>query len=508
MASLAFWLMFAKTVGFLFSLALPLLLVRRLNQTEFGLYKQAFLVIGTAVTILPLGFGMSTFYFLPREEDQNRRAKIVINVVLFNGFIGGLVFLVFLTQPWILSSIFHDPDLVQYATLIGAVILFWMFSAFLEIVVVVNREAQLATVFIVGTQISKALFLLVAAVIFQTVHSLIMAALFHSILLSIILIIYLQLRFKGFWFSFSRSMLKEQLAYALPYGATALLFIAQTDLHNYFVSNRFGPATFAIYSVGCLQLPLVGILSESIASVMIPRLSYLQKHDNRAEIIRLMTKVMRKLAMVYFPLYAFLMVGGREFIRWLFTDKYIASWPIFAINLTLLPFYVVMLDPVIRAYAEQRYFLLRLRLALVLILLVGLWFSVRHYGIIGAICVVIGINLSERLIVTYRSGKMLGVTMADIVLLRDVAKLALATIIASIVAMIVRGMLLGLKPFYLLLITGLVLMLVYCSVCLLLAVPAFEEWEIVKRKLWQFQGYFRFNRVRSVFNRARALSFF
>src|ERR1022692_4081486 len=53
------WLMFAKTMAFAFNLALPMLLVRRLDQAQFGVYKQLFLIIGTSVTVLPLGFAMS-----------------------------------------------------------------------------------------------------------------------------------------------------------------------------------------------------------------------------------------------------------------------------------------------------------------------------------------------------------------------------------------------------------------------------------------------------------------
>ena len=45
----ALWLLVAKILAFALSIALPLLLVRRLSQQEFGLYKQAFLVVGTAL---------------------------------------------------------------------------------------------------------------------------------------------------------------------------------------------------------------------------------------------------------------------------------------------------------------------------------------------------------------------------------------------------------------------------------------------------------------------------
>ena len=55
----AFWLMFAKALAFVLGFALPLLLVRRLNQFEFGLYKQVFLVVSTSITVLPLGFSLT-----------------------------------------------------------------------------------------------------------------------------------------------------------------------------------------------------------------------------------------------------------------------------------------------------------------------------------------------------------------------------------------------------------------------------------------------------------------
>jgi len=482
MASLVVWLMFAKSLAFIVSLALPLLLVRRLSQAEFGSYKQAFLVIGTAIAILPLGFGTSTFYFLPREEDPETKNQIIFNVVLFNFVVGLLAFLVLWTRSDLFSRLFHDSKLVGLEALIGSVILFWLFSSFLETIAVANQEAKVSTVFIIGAQFSKASLLLSAAVFVGTVYSLIVAALIHAILQTVVLLCYLHVRFKGFWFSFNWPVLRRQLSYAMPYSLTALLFTAQTDLHSYFVANHFNAATFAIYSIGCMQLPLIGILSESLASVMIPRLSVLQKENNRREIVLLMMSVMRKLAFVYFPLYAFLMVSGKEFIRWLFTDAYIQSWPIFAVNLTWIPFYVIMLDPIVRAYAEQRYFLMRLRLISFGVLVVGLWFGVPHFGPIGAIVVVVSINLLEHLVVTYRSAKIIGVKRGDVHLLGDVGKLGLAAVIGALGALVTRSFVVSFRPFYVLAITGAVFIVFYIGIILLWRVPTdIERERVIKR---------------------------
>src|SRR5919108_6153445 len=86
LARQATWLLVAKTIGFALTFALPLVLVRTLTQHDFGLYKQAFLVVVTAVTILPLGFGMTAFYFLPREPE--RQGSVVLHILLVHSAIG------------------------------------------------------------------------------------------------------------------------------------------------------------------------------------------------------------------------------------------------------------------------------------------------------------------------------------------------------------------------------------------------------------------------------------
>ena len=80
------WLLTAKLIGFAFSIAAPLIIVRILSQQEFGLYKQAFLVVTAALNFLPLAFYMNVFYFLPRRPAAG--PKIVLNVLIVHGVAG------------------------------------------------------------------------------------------------------------------------------------------------------------------------------------------------------------------------------------------------------------------------------------------------------------------------------------------------------------------------------------------------------------------------------------
>lgn len=484
----AVWLMFAKTMAFGFSLALPLLLVRRLDIAQFGLYKQAFQVISTAIVILPLSFGMSAYYFLPREDDPARRGGVVLHALLFNLTIGGAAFLLLLIRPQILAQMFGNPELIRLAPLVGAVIALWIFSAFLEMVTVANEEQRLTPLFVISAQFTKTALLVAAAAALANVGALLWAALIQGLVQSAVLLFYLRSRFPGFWRRFDTGLFRAQLTYALPFGLLGILWTMQTDLHTYFVSRRFGAAQFAVYAIACFDIPLITILAESVNSVMIPRVSFLQSRDDRREIVRLVASVMRKLAAVYLPLFVFLLVMAAAFIQTLFTDKFLASVPIFRVNLALLPLAVITLDAIVRAHKELGRFLLVVRIILLAALIGALWYGVKHFDLYGMIWIVVGFTAIERLIVAARCGSVLGVGWRDLPLLADVGKIAIAAAVGGVAAYGVRTVLVGQKPIVVLAAGAVGFGLAYLAGLLVLRVPNEYEWEMVRNKLALLTG--------------------
>ena len=487
----AFWLLVAKTLGFMFAFALPVLLTRTLSQNEYGVFKQLFLVTTTAVALLPLGFGMSAFYYLPRETDPVHRGQVILNILLFNLLMGVAACLVLIFWPDVISYIFREPGISSYATLLGIIILLWLFSSFIETVAVANQELRLATIFIIAGQLTRTFLLLAAAVIFDSVQALVYAALIHGVVQSAALIWYAWSRFPGFWRAFDWSLTFKQIAYALPFGFVGLLYTIQTDLHNYFVSNRFSAATFAIYSIGVAQLPVVGILRDSVSSVLLPRISYLQEQGQTREIIVLMASSARKLAVVLIPLYVFLMVTGREFLTFMFTAAYAESWPIFAINLTLLPLSLLNIDAVSRAYESHRFFLVRLQIVMSIVNVFALWFFIGRFGLIGAIGVVVGITIVGRVAMAVRFSRVLGAQPRDLKLFKDVGKVAVASVLAGVLCFVVRKLIMSGYSSPLLILAGccIVFASVYVGCILVFKVATFDEREKVRRGVERLQHF-------------------
>jgi O-antigen/teichoic acid export membrane protein len=424
------WLLVAKVIGFGCSFALPLLVVRYLPLDAVGHYRESFQVITNAVIILPLGFSMSAYYFLSRETE--RRAASILNILLFNFIVGGLACATLYFFPQLLGSLFRTDELTALAPKIGIVIWIWIFSTFLETVAVANQEARAATVFIITAQCSKTLLMGAAVFAFATVESFIYAAMVQGVIQTFILLNYLRSRFPGFWRSFDPAFFREQMAYALPFGLAGVLWMAQYDIHNYFVGYKFSSEDFAIYAYGCFEVPLIAILSESVTSVLIPRMNTLQLGGERDEMVRLTARAMQKLALLYFPIYVFFLVTAQTFIVTLFTDKFERSASVFVINLTLLPFSVIILDPIIRSYKELGRRFLLTRIFVLTSMVAVLYFALDRLDMTGMIAVAVGAILTEKLIAEVIVIRKLGVGFRHLGLLKPVVKTALVSAIAGI----------------------------------------------------------------------------
>lgn len=416
-------------MGFVFSFLLPVLVVRYLTKDEVGTYRQAFQVISTLVAVIPLGLGMSAYYFLAREKE--RRPFVVSNILIFSFVVGGTVFLLLLIFPHILGSIFQNEELFRLSPLIGLVIWLWTISSFLEIVAVANQEPRLAASFIILAQLSKTLLMASGVILFSNVESFVIAAILQGLIQCTVLLIYLASRFPKFWLRFDPRFFREQLAYALPFGFAGLLWVLQLDLHNFFVGNRFTPAEYAIYAYGCFQLPLIAIVVESTTAVLIPRMSQLQSVGDTKEMFATTMRASKSLALLIFPIYTFLMITAHTFVLVLFTRDYIASAPIFLINLTLLPLAVWINDPFVRAYKELGRFLLGLRVCIfgaMLISLIGL----PNLGLAGVISVVVAAAIFEKLVLTIAVFRKLGIDRSDLGLSKDILKTAICASLAGV----------------------------------------------------------------------------
>ncbi len=362
----AFWLTFAKFLAAVFGIATPILLVRILNQHEYGVYKQVFLFAGTATNLAAFSVGVSAFYYMPRQPQ--RGGQIALNILVYNFIVGLIPLLLLIFYPQFLNLFFRSGDLQPYALMLGIFVMLLLNSSLVEMIPTAMQDVRNSTVFVVGTQLFKAVAVVLAAIAFRTVRSIVMACIIAAALSGAILLHYLYRRFGAFWKHFDPHFFIEQLAYALPLGAYGIIWVIRKDLDNYFVSAMYPPAQYAIYAIGWLEVPLITLFAESMLAVMVVRISALHKEGRAEDIRHVLASAINRLATVQFAIYALLLVAGRDLIVFFYTKAYAASAPIFYITITLIVLNVFIYDPVVRAYIELRKFILLVRIGVLVAL--------------------------------------------------------------------------------------------------------------------------------------------
>ena len=246
--------------------------------------------------------------------------------------------------------------------MLGIFVMLQLNASLVEMIPTAMQDVRNSTLFVTGTQLFKLVAVLVAAVVFRTVRSIVVACMVAAALSVAILLRYLYQRFGAFWKHFDRKFFIEQLSYAAPLGAYGIVWVFRKDLDNYFISAMYSPAQYAIYSIGWLEVPLISLFLESMLSVMVVRISALHQQGRTEDIRNVLASAINRLATVQFPIYAILLVAGRDLIVFFYTKAYAASAPIFYITITLIVLNVFMYDPIVRAYLELRKFILVVRI--------------------------------------------------------------------------------------------------------------------------------------------------
>jgi O-antigen/teichoic acid export membrane protein len=435
-SSQVFWFAAAKTIAFILATVFPLLLVRLISQTEFGLYKQAFLVLTTAMRVLLMGFSLSAFYFFPRMPG--REGPVAANIVAFHFVTGLAAWMLLAFKPDLLGSLFNNAGLIPYGPLIGFVLFVWVFSSFLEYAPAARGDTRISTRLIVGMHLARTVLMVSATLIAPSVESLLWAAGAQAALQSLVLMGYLNYRFPGFLRQFSTTMLRQQFAYVLPMVAAYWIVVLSGDIPQFIVAAYFDPAAYALYAVGTFSLPLLSVLQESVGMVMIPLISKLHHEGRFAQIVAVQVAAMRKMAGITLPCYFCLLVLAEPFIVLLYGPTYRSSSGIFAVNLLLLPLMIAIYDPLVRVYTETQRYLVMLRAVLLVFLFVGVWAAASTGNMMAVIYPVVAAAALERLGIGYKLARTLGLTWRDKGLFADIGRFAVAAIAAALPAWALR----------------------------------------------------------------------
>lgn len=470
-------LMSGRALGFAVSFCIPVVLVRIFDQAEFGAYKQLFLIYSTLYGIAQLGMAESLFYFLPLAPREGGRYTLNSLLVLAGAGVACLALLG--TTGSSISHGLNNSELSRHIPLIGIYLLLMLASAVLEIVMISRKRHLWASLSYAFSDLLRAALYIIPVLLLQRLEWLLLGAIAFASLRFCGVLFYLRHEFDG-ELRPDAALLKKQLAYAVPFGMAGLVAILESNFHQYAVSYHFDPATFAIYSVGCLQIPLVDFVFTPAGNVMMVRMSEKIRDGQSEAVLAIWHDMTCKLALIFFPLVGLLLINAREIIVFLFTESYLASVPIFTIWSMAILLSVLQTDGVMRVCAQTRFLLVLNTIRLLLIVALINW-SLSAFQLLGAVLVTILATFVGKGLALARMKALMQISFSQLLPWRSLVAILAVAAAAGLPALLVKSEL-EIPTLTLLLTTSLIYTATY--VALLFQLGLLTEGERLAVKDW------------------------
>lgn len=430
-------LMSGRIAGFAAAFVIPIVLARVFSQGEFGTYKQLLLIYATLFPVAQLGMSESLFYFLPASPKQGGR--YALNAMLVLGVAGAVCLGVLWAAQSLIAGLLNNPALAEYLPLLGVFLMLMLVAVVLENVMTACKRHTLASACYAVSDLLRASLFIVPALIFGRLEWLLFGAIAFAALRLVTALLYLYREYGGD-VAPDVSLARPHLAYAAPFSIYVLIEVLQTNVHLYAVSSRFDAATFAIYAVGCLSIPLVEFLTSSAGNVLMVRMREHLLSGARESVLAVWRDTTNKLVLVYAAMVGGSLVVAHELIVGLYTQTYERSVPIFMIWMLTMFFFALLTDAVLRVYAQLRFLMV---LGLVKLVLIGatIYWFMSIFGLAGAVLTMLLTTAVTRVVALVRMKALMRCPLARFLPWGSLALTLALAAAAALPALLVKSVL-------------------------------------------------------------------
>jgi len=357
-------------------------LTRVFSKADYATYRQTFLAYAFAVPFVTLGLDRALYYFLPSER-QRPRGILVENLVLLA--LAGLLLGAFILCGGndLLARRLNNPGLATALLLLAPYPLLLLPAAsFSGCMMARDRTGQVAA-FNVGSRLVMLALVLLPVLIWTCPSAAIIGTVVGAGVTTIAALILMFRACSGGPWQPTASGMAAQVRFAVPLGLASLVGSLSLSLDQVLVSMRCSPETFAVYSVGAMEIPLIGMVTGSITAVVLVDYARYYREGRISEMVELIHRAMVRSAVFLIPSMAFLLCVAPDLMRTLFGQKYEESATPFRVYLLLLPVRAITFGAILQATGRSRHVLVASVLTLAANASIG-WLAIGWLGPTGA----------------------------------------------------------------------------------------------------------------------------
>ncbi len=350
------------------------------SKAVYGNFRQVWLIYYLFSSFFVLGLPKAILYFFPLEKNKDRPS--LISQIFSALSVSAIVFatVIFFISP-VIGKSFSNPSIIPLLRVFSVYIALNLPTEIMIPLYLADHKLVKAG----KTQIIFALFYLLPLIIF---------IFFKFSLIYIFSALAVVTLFKLAWtwqtiraeYGLKINLdindkLRLILKYSIPISLSAIVGVSYDYLDKFLISIFYTNTFFAVFAIGTLKIPLIDIITYQLANSLVPTLSKLYKHNKNKLFLELWHAPIRRVTLIIYSAMFYFFFFADPIIPLIFSEKYIASIPIFKSYLLIMFLRITAYSPVIQALGETKHIFrgsiigifMNLVISLVLIGKIGYW---------------------------------------------------------------------------------------------------------------------------------------
>lgn len=348
---------FSRLVTTLMDIALAIVLVRLLTQTDFVIISFLLLVYETAKYLATLGFPDSVFYFFERVGKGARTGFalqtagiLAVNAVIAAILMIGIIPLLpgFLSE-WLPSSVEATMALLPVLALIAVIeIPTWPVNNLM----LAADHARSASWYNLMNSVLTFAAIVGPIALGYGVDVAVWCLLGYAVIRLMVSTVWMWRILPPYQGLPSRDLAIQQVRFSIPIGVSSLVARLNRNIDKFIVSYFLPESLVAVYIVGATEIPLVKVIPFAVGSVLISRFVQFQIDDKRKELRDLWYKGIEKVSLIVLPLTFLFITFAPELIVLLFGADMAAAAAPFRIYSLIILLRVTSYGSILQAFGD------------------------------------------------------------------------------------------------------------------------------------------------------------
>ncbi|MCG8582530.1 MAG: oligosaccharide flippase family protein [Bacteroidales bacterium] len=373
-----------KLTAMLATFGIPLILIRLLSQSEYGIFAQFYVVVFLCTGFFNLSVQSNIYFFYPTSNNKDRKS-LVLHTLLFLIIMAGIA-VILLSIPPIGNLIIGDGELLEYKHFIIIGILLYMPIYMLEPLYVVKKDILTSLVYPPLEVIFRLSLVIGLVLLIPGLNSIFTGIIISAAACLIFVLFYVgrEIGFKNFSLKlFEKKLARKQLSYSLPFGAAVSLNIFFQQFDKIICITFLSSSEFAIYAIAFYGVPGVQQVFDSLTQVYLVQMTVKYQANKINELASLYKVLVSKTFSFSLPIMLIVMLYAKKIIIFLFTENYIEAVPFFRAYIASIMIFMLAPGIILRA-ADKTKYTLRSYIYSSFVVIPLTYLLIKHMGMWGA----------------------------------------------------------------------------------------------------------------------------